>query len=164
MPWNTPEDIKAALADTWMLDYMKEQQVPATLADLWVDEGWFSIFYQYAQSEYSTENIDFLRSVESFEGSGDLGLGKQIYDEFVSTAAARQVNLPTATRVELDAIFGEGGTEFGPPSLFDGAKDVIWKMLQADTFNQRFRGKAVATQEALWADHDWDAAETRERA
>jgi hypothetical protein len=47
----------------------------------------------YAQAEYATENLDFVRCVEQFEQSGDLAFAEQIYKEFISTAAARQVNI-----------------------------------------------------------------------
>ena len=163
MAWTTPEAWKDALADTWMLDYVRDYQVPGSLEELWVDEGWYSIFYLYAQAEFSTENIDFLRTVEQFEQTGDLAAAEQIYKEFGSADAPRQVNLNGANRSALDAIFGAGGTGFGPPSLFDAAKGEVWKLLRADTF-MRFRDGAERAQTALGQAVDWDAVETREHS
>ena len=164
MAWPTPQHWKDALADTWMLDWVRDTQVPESLEALWTDEGWYSIFYMYLQGEYSTETVDFIRCVEQFEQSGDLAFAAQVYTEFVAESAPRQVNISAAMRHELEAIFGEGGTEVGPPSLFDAAKAEILALIKRDTFNQRFRSEALAAEAALGAEVDWDAVGTRDRA
>ena len=163
MPYGTPDQWKAALEEIGMVDYLKDNQIPATLDEALADGNWEVMLHQFAASEFSAENIDFLRAVAVFEASGDIGQAEQIYAQFVSANAATQVNLPGSTREALDAMFGEGGTGHGPPDLFDAAKNDIKKMTTNDTF-RRFTAGATAAQNALGADHDWDAVQTRERS
>lgn len=112
-------------------------------------------FYYYAQQEYATESLDFIRTAETFAQSGDLGLAKQIYDQYVADGAPQQINISGPVRADLDGMFGEGGTGFGPPNLFDSACTEIRRMVAGDTF-RRFRTSAVAAQEALGQQIDWD--------
>jgi hypothetical protein len=160
MPLNSPEDWKTALADTWMLDYVRDVEVPASLDAALSNEGWYSIFYFYAQSEFATESLDFIATAGTFAENGDLGLAQQIYDTFVSANAEKQVNLSSATRGPIDAALGVGGEGHGPPSLFDGAVAEVKRMMAADTF-RRFQTSAGEAQRALAEAIDWDNVQGR---
>ena len=162
MAWDTPQEAKKALENIGMVDYVREHEIPPTLAAALEDGNWEVILHQFAAAEFSTENLDFLRAVGEFESSGDLGQAEEIYEHFVSTDAAKQVNLPASIRGDLDAIFGEGGTGHGPPSLFDAAKAEITRMTSNDTF-QRFKARTKAAQDSFGAAIDWDAVQTRDR-
>lgn len=163
MNWSDVQAWKDTFGETWMMDVIKGEQVPDTLEACYADERWYSIFYMVCADQFATESLDFLSTVQTFEGNGDIALAQSIYAEFVSDAAPRQVNLPSGAKTPLDEIFREGGTGFGPPNLFDDAKTEVWKMVRGDRFAD-FRSKAGAAQTALWAEHDWDTAETRERS
>jgi hypothetical protein len=163
MPWDTPQDVKTALEQVGMFEYLRDNAIPDSLETVLADGNWEVILHQYAASEYSTENLDFLRAVATFESSGDLGQASEIYNHFVTANAATQVNLSGSVRTDLDGIFGEGGTGIGPPSLFDGAKVEIMNMTKRDTF-VRFKAKAKAAQDGWSADVDWDSIEGRERS
>jgi hypothetical protein len=163
MAWSTTADWKSGLDSVGMTDYFRDQQIPDSVAGILSDGNWEVIFHQFTQSEFSSENLDFLRSVAVFESSGDLNQAAEIYKGYVSTSAPRQVNLPESTRRDLDEIFGEGKDGIGPPSLFDQAKREITNLLGRDTF-RRFRTEGQAQQEKLAAEIDWDNVEGRERA
>jgi hypothetical protein len=163
MPWDTPQEVRDALEPVGMLEYLRDNAIPDSLGAALSDGNWEVILHQYAASEFSTENLDFLRSVAAFEDSGDLGFGSEIYQYYVMAGAPQQVNLGGSVREDLDGIFGEGGTGFGPPSLFDAAKTEIMRMTSNDTF-ARFKAKAGTAQAALGAEVDWESVEGRERS
>jgi hypothetical protein len=164
MPWTTPQDWKTALDNIGMTDHLKTMQVPDSLGDTLADGNWEVIFHQFTQSEFASENVDFLRAVATFESSGDHAQAVEIYQEFVSTTAGRQVNLSGGVRGPLDALFGEEGDhEAAGNDAFDGAKAEIEKMLSNDTF-RRFKDGATRAQTALGATEDWDAVQTRGRS
>lgn len=58
---------------------------------------------QYAQSEFSPENINFLLAVEAYKESPSVDSAMQIYTDFINDAAATQVNLSAAVRLRYDA-------------------------------------------------------------
>lgn len=151
MTWNTAAEWKAALDNVGMTDYFMDNQVPASLDDVLSNGNWEVIFHQYLVAEYSSENLDFLRAVATFESSGDLNQAAEIYKEFVATSAPRQVNLSGGTRTDLDAIFGEGGEGVGPPNLFDTAKNDITNLIKNDTF-RRFKDSADKAQADMWSE------------
>jgi regulator of G protein signaling-like protein len=163
MPWDTPQEVKDALEQVGMVEFLRDNAIPDSLGAALSDGNWEVILHQYAASEYSTENLDFLRSVAAFENSGDLDLAAQIYQYYVMAGAPQQVNLGGPVREDLDGMFGEGGTGFGPPSLFDSAKNEIMRMTSNDTF-ARFKAKAKSAQDALGAEVDWENVEGRERS
>jgi hypothetical protein len=163
MSWDSPQDVKSELEQVGMYEYLRDNAIPEALDGALSDGNWEVILHQFAASEYSTENLDFLRAVATFENSGDLNQGEEIYRQFVQAGAPAQVNLGGGVRTDLDGIFGEGGTGVGPPNLFDGAKTEIFRMMSNDTF-ARFKAKAKAAQDAWGAETDWDSIEGRERS
>jgi len=46
-----------------MVDFLKDNQVPATLDEALQDGNWEVILHRFAVSEFSAENLDFLRAV-----------------------------------------------------------------------------------------------------
>jgi hypothetical protein len=163
MAWEKTDDWKKALEPIGMIEYFRDMQVPDGIEGVLADGNWEVIFHQYAQAEYAAENVDFLRAVRVFEASGDLNQAAEIYKEFVADAAPRQVNLKATVRVPLDEIFGPDQEGIGPPSVFDGAKDEILKMISVDTF-PRFKASAVKAQQAMGDEVDWDNIDTRDRS
>lgn len=146
-----------------MLDFFKESAIPDDITGVLSNGNWEVIFHQYASAEFAAENVEFLRGVRAFEISGDLNQAAEIYREFVAESSPRQVNLKATVRVPLDEIFGPDGEGFGPPSLFDPARDEITKMISVDTF-PRFLASATSAQKELFDSIDWDNVEGRDRA
>jgi hypothetical protein len=163
MGWNSTAEWKSALDNIGMTDFFKDTQIPESLDQIMSNGNWEVIFHQFAGSEYATENLDFLRAVATFESSGSLDQAAEIYKEFVPEGSPRQVNLPGGVRTDLEGIFGEGGSGFGPPNLFDSAKNEVQNLLRRDTF-PRFRTSAVAAQTEMGQETDWDNIEGRERS
>lgn len=64
------------------------------------------MFRHFLKSEFSEENLDFWLAVERFKRTRPLGKmsarAAKIYDEFVSTSAARQVAPPPGRRQRSD--------------------------------------------------------------
>lgn len=162
MTLNSTAEWKAQ-GDDWMLERMRDVAAPGTLEECLSDEGWASIYYFFSKSEYNTENVDFLAKVDQFNRTGDMNLAKQIYDEHVREGAPAQVNLAGSNRSPLDEIFAGQDEPVGPPNLFDGARDEIYRMTNADSY-ERFKRTAAQVQTDLAAEIDWDDVAGRERA
>lgn len=154
--WGTTEQWEKSLGDAGLIDHFKDYEIPSTLDEILGDGNWEAIFYIYAKNTYVNESVEFLRAVRDFEARGDLNLGQQIYDGFVKEGSPKEVNLPQTKRKPLEAIFGTGGTGFGPPNLFDEAKEEITRLLRNDIF-PRFSTSAKAAHTKLKEDVDWDA-------
>jgi hypothetical protein len=173
MALEKPEEWQATLENVGMTEHFKTMEVPASFDDVLADANWEVIFHQYTKAEFSSENVEFLRAVGAYEASPSREMGKQIYDQYVSTDAASQVNISAAMRDELTETFGEhepaeDKDEPAPPAepggdIFLSAKVEITRLTAKDTF-KRFRSSALAAQSALNADEDWDAVETRGRS
>ena len=167
MGWDesTPEtEWKPVLENYGMVDVVKDYETPATTLDAMKDGNWSVILYQFAKSEYSTENIDFVEAAWTAgaqSGTLDMGKAKEIYDHFVKAGV---VNINGPSQVAMKEVFeNESGEEpIAPPDLLDQAvKDCLTNT--QDTYN-RFRKWANAARTKLAEDIDWDNVEGRDRS
>src|SRR5579872_2947487 len=147
MGWNTPQDWQAGLDNVGMTEHFKSMEVPASFDDVLADGNWEVIFHQFAASEFSTENIEFLRVVATYEQSPSRAVGKEIYDKYVSVDGESQVNLPGPLRIPLDEVFGEHDAAEGEDAaaaapaepgadIFSAAKTEVTRMTAKDTFRR----------------------------
>lgn len=163
MGWNTTAEWQSGLDNIGMTEFFRDTQAPGSLEEVLSNGNWEVIFHQFCASEFSTENLDFLRAVAVFEASGDLNQAAEIYRQFISESAPQQVNISGGQRAPLDEIFGEGGDGEGPPNLFDEAKAEVYGITRRDTFG-RFQKAAATAQQEMGEEIDWDNVEGRERS
>jgi hypothetical protein len=73
-----------------------------TFLETWAIKTMRPTLRQGAAAEFSTENIDFLLAVESYKEAPSADKAINIYNTFISEAAATQVNLSAAVRGPYD--------------------------------------------------------------
>uniref|UniRef100_A0A3Q3ETA8 RGS domain-containing protein n=1 Tax=Labrus bergylta TaxID=56723 RepID=A0A3Q3ETA8_9LABR len=97
-----------------------------SLEALLTNQYGLAVFRHFLRSEFSEENLDFWLAVEKFKRSRPLGKmairASKIYDEFISTKAARQVNVDSSVRESTNQslrlrIFGLMETDSYPRFL-----------------------------------------------
>lgn len=107
-----------------MLAWIKTEWAPGDLDGILADRMWYDAFYRYSESEYSSEQLDFLRSVDQFkQNPTDVGLAKQIYDQFVASGAAQQVNLDSSATQPLAELFEDVTDAFNEVTSRLGVQD-----------------------------------------
>ncbi|XP_047236981.1 regulator of G-protein signaling 3-like isoform X4 [Girardinichthys multiradiatus] len=93
-----------------------------------------AVFRHFLRSEFSEENLDFWLAVEEFKRTLSFSKmadhAKKIYDEFISTSAARQVNVDSFVRdsTNQSLIFNVNTTSF------QLAQDQIFSLMEADSY------------------------------
>ncbi|MEQ2265265.1 hypothetical protein XENORESO_004616, partial [Xenotaenia resolanae] len=93
-----------------------------------------AVFRHFLRSEFSEENLDFWLAVEEFKRTLSLSKmadqAKKIYDEFISTSAARQVNVDSFVRdsTNQSLIFNVN------TASFQLAQDQIFSLMEADSY------------------------------
>lgn len=120
-------------SNTTMLNLVKTEEPPSSVDAVLADPLWHDTIERYdgIQDIKSTE-FGFLRKVGMYEeSSNDLGLAKQIYDQYIGGSAPDEINLPGSTVRPLAAIFdgvtdvmNEVPTRLGdldPGTIFDEA-------------------------------------------
>jgi Regulator of G protein signaling domain len=161
MAWNSTADWRAGLEEAGLLEEFMAQDPPGDLNAALADGNWEAMLHRFAVSEYSPENLDFLRAVGVYQYETNLDRAQQIFAYFIGNGAAAQINLGAATKASLVRKFGAGGTYVAAagingqgiavrpsPSLFDGAKQDILNMVEADTW-RRFRTRAIEVKREL---------------
>jgi hypothetical protein len=73
-----------------------------TFQQAWAIKTMRPTILQFAQSEYSPENINFLLAVETYKESPSVDKAVQLYTDYIRAGAPTQVNLSAATRGEYD--------------------------------------------------------------
>ena len=97
-------------------------------------------FRDFLEAEHAGENIDFIIAVENYQGIGDDDLerrkeqAKYIFVTFCAQYADRQVNIPHKMLLEIDTRLNKTEGVSPPNSLFDEARDEIYRLLQSDNF------------------------------
>jgi len=97
-------------------------------------------FREFLEAEHAGENIDFIVAVENYQDIGDDDLerrkeqAKYIFVTFCAQYADRQVNIPHRMLVEIDTRLNKTEDTSPPNSLFDEARDEIYRLLQSDNF------------------------------
>jgi len=111
-------------------------------------------FTQHCQSEFSSENILFLREVHTYITSGArFEAAKRIYETYIKPSAVLQVNLSDDNREKLMKYF-EKAVEVGaviieeaPADIFNEAYREIKKLVERDSI-PRFRSRLRSAENA----------------
>ncbi|XP_026178178.1 regulator of G-protein signaling 3-like [Mastacembelus armatus] len=98
-----------------------------------------ALFRHFLRSEFSEENLDFWLAVERFKRTRHLSKmaarAEKIYDEFVSTTAARQVNVDSSVREMTNQNLHLGAN----PASFQLAQDQIFGLMETDSYPRFLR-------------------------
>uniref|UniRef100_H3C9V7 Uncharacterized protein n=1 Tax=Tetraodon nigroviridis TaxID=99883 RepID=H3C9V7_TETNG len=93
-----------------------------------------TVFRHFLRSEFSEENLDFWLAVERFKQTRSIckmaARAKKIYNEFVSTSAARQVNMDSSVRETTLQSLRLGVS----PASFQLAQDRIFTLMETDSY------------------------------
>ncbi|KAK5617293.1 hypothetical protein CRENBAI_008344 [Crenichthys baileyi] len=103
-----------------------------------------AVFRHFLKSEFSEENLEFWLAVEEFKRTLSFSKmadqAKKIYDEFISTSAARQVNVDSFVRdsTNQSLIFNVN------PTSFQLAQDQIFSLMEADSYPRFLKSRLYA--------------------
>lgn len=104
-----------------------------------------AVFRHFLRSEFSEENLDFWLAVERFKRTRPLSkmaaLGENIYEEFISTNAARQVNVDSSVRESTNHSLCHGLS----PTSFKLAQLQVFSLMETDSY-PRFLKSRLYTQ------------------
>lgn len=92
-----------------------------------------AVFRHFLRSEFSEENLDFWLAVERFKKTRPLKMATKaakICDEFISTNAARQVNVDSSVREATNHSLSLGIC----PASFQLAQDQIFALMETDSY------------------------------
>uniref|UniRef100_A0A3Q0R9H9 RGS domain-containing protein n=1 Tax=Amphilophus citrinellus TaxID=61819 RepID=A0A3Q0R9H9_AMPCI len=93
-----------------------------------------TVFRHFLRSEFSEENLDFWLAVERFKrtrpSSKMAARAAKIYDQFISTTAARQVNMDSAIREATNQSMRLGISS----ASFQLAQDQIFYLMETDSY------------------------------
>ncbi len=153
MGWHGVDAWQAGLAETpgYFEEDVRGQAAPDSFDACYQDQAWFTIFWLFCNSEYATENLDFIRAVDQFASTGDLNVAQEIYDRYVKDDAPTQVNLRSSNRTTLDELLGPDGEGHGPPDMFDSSREEIQALVRSDNY-ARFLRELVEVQTILWGE------------
>ncbi|XP_044051685.1 regulator of G-protein signaling 3-like isoform X2 [Siniperca chuatsi] len=102
------------------------------------------VFRHFLKSEFSEENLDFWLAVERFKRTRPLSKmatrAVKIYDEFISTNAARQVNVDSSVRESTNQSLRLGVN----PASFQLAQDQIFGLMVTDSYPRFLRSRLYA--------------------
>ncbi|XP_065822563.1 regulator of G-protein signaling 3-like [Labrus bergylta] len=105
-----------------------------SLEALLTNQYGLAVFRHFLRSEFSEENLDFWLAVEKFKRSRPLGKmairASKIYDEFISTKAARQVNVDSSVRESTNQSLRLRVN----PDCFQLAQDQIFGLMETDSY------------------------------
>ncbi|XP_019963093.2 regulator of G-protein signaling 3-like isoform X1 [Paralichthys olivaceus] len=105
-----------------------------SLEALLTNQYGLAVFRHFLRSEFSEENLDFWLAVERFKRIRPLSRmalrATKIYEEFISTTAARQVNLDSTVRESTNQSLLLGVN----PASFQLAQDQIFSLMETDSY------------------------------
>ncbi|XP_045891764.1 regulator of G-protein signaling 3-like isoform X3 [Micropterus dolomieu] len=115
-----------------------------SLEALLTNQYGLAVFRHFLRSEFSEENLDFWLAVERFKRTRPLSKmatrAAKIYDEFISTSAARQVNVDSSVRESTNQSLRLGVK----PSSFQLAQDQIFGLMVTDSYPRFLRSRLYA--------------------
>ncbi|XP_078141537.1 regulator of G-protein signaling 3-like [Centroberyx gerrardi] len=119
-----------------------------------------AVFRHFLRSEFSEENLDFWLAVEKYKKTRPLSKmaarADKIYNEFISTSAARQVNVDSSVReLTNQNLCGSLG-----PASFQLVQDQIYSLMETDSY-PRFLRSRLYTQ---LANHNTAHTQTADRS
>ncbi|XP_072243193.1 regulator of G-protein signaling 3-like isoform X2 [Leuresthes tenuis] len=113
-----------------------------------------TVFRHFLRMEFSEENLDFWLAVERFKRTHPFSKmaasAVKIYDEFISTNAARQVNVDSSVRQSTNQSLRLGVC----PNSFQLAQDQIFSLMETDSYPRFLKSRLYAQ----LANHSTDAA------
>ncbi|XP_070759836.1 regulator of G-protein signaling 3-like [Enoplosus armatus] len=105
-----------------------------SLEGLLTNQYGLAVFRHFLRSEFSEENLDFWLAVERFKRTRPLSKmatrAAKIYDEFISTNAARQVNVDSSVRESTNQSLRLGVNT----ASFQLAQDQIFGLMVTDSY------------------------------
>ncbi|XP_023251258.1 regulator of G-protein signaling 3-like [Seriola lalandi dorsalis] len=115
-----------------------------SLETLLTNQYGLAVFRHFLRSEFSEENLDFWLAVERFKRTCPLSKmatrAWKIYDEFISTKAARQVNVDSSVRESTNQNLHLGVN----PTSFQQAQDQIFSLMETDSYPRFLRSHLYA--------------------
>ncbi|XP_075438952.1 regulator of G-protein signaling 4 [Ascaphus truei] len=115
------------------------QKWSESLENLVYNECGLTAFRSFLQSEYSEENIEFWLACENYKGKSPATLpakAQQIYEDFISVEATREVNLDSATREETSRNLLQP-----THSCFDQAQRKIFILMEKDSYRRFLKSR-----------------------
>ncbi|KAI9541698.1 hypothetical protein NQZ68_027062 [Dissostichus eleginoides] len=115
-----------------------------SLEALLTNQYGLAVFRHFLRSEFSEENLDFWLAVERFKRTRPLSQmaarAEKIYQEFVSTAAARQVNVDSSVRESTNQGLRLGAN----PASFQRAQAQVFGLMEGDSYPRFLRSRLYA--------------------
>ncbi|XP_049435747.1 regulator of G-protein signaling 3-like [Epinephelus fuscoguttatus] len=115
-----------------------------SLEALLTNQYGLAVFRHFLRLEFSEENLDFWLAVERFKRTHPLSKmaarAAKIYDEFISTNAARQVNMDSSVRESTNQSLRLGVS----PASFQLAQDQIFSLMETDSYPRFLRSRLYA--------------------
>ncbi|XP_078107841.1 regulator of G-protein signaling 3-like isoform X2 [Sander vitreus] len=115
-----------------------------SLEALLTNQYGLAVFRHFLRSEFSEENLDFWLAAETFKRTRPLSKmaarAAKIYDEFISTNGARQVNVDSSVRESTNR-----GLRLGVNvASFQLAQDQIFSLMESDSYPRFLRSRLYA--------------------
>ncbi|XP_061585593.1 regulator of G-protein signaling 3-like [Cololabis saira] len=115
-----------------------------SLEALLTNQYGLAVFRHFLRSEFSEENLDFWLAAERFKKTPPYNKmvlrAMKIYDEFISTKAARQVNVDSSVRDLTGQSLHLGVT----PTSFQLAQDQIFSLMETDSYPRFLKSRLYA--------------------
>ncbi|XP_031735058.1 regulator of G-protein signaling 3-like isoform X1 [Anarrhichthys ocellatus] len=112
-----------------------------SLEALLTNQYGLAVFRHFLRSEFSEENLDFWLAVERFKRTHPLSKmaarAAEIYDEFISTNASRQVNVDSSVRESTNQSLRVGVNH----TTFQLAQDQILGLMESDSYPRFLRSR-----------------------
>ncbi|KAM4577671.1 regulator of G-protein signaling 3-like isoform 2-T2 [Odontesthes bonariensis] len=125
-----------------------------SLDALLTNQDGLTVFRHFLRTEFSEENLDFWLAAERFRRTrpfSKMAAGAmKIYDEFISTNAARQVNVDSSVRQSTNQSLRLGVC----PNAFQPAQDQIFSLMETDSYPRFLKSRLYAQ----LANHSTDTA------
>lgn len=115
-----------------------------SLEALLTNQYGLAVFRHFLKSEFSEENLDFWLAVERFKRTRPFSKmavrAAKIYDDFISTNAARQVNVDSSVRESTSESLRLGVN----PASFQLAQDMIFGLMETDSYPRFLKSRLYA--------------------
>ncbi|XP_053180716.1 regulator of G-protein signaling 3-like [Scomber japonicus] len=120
------------------------QRWAESLEALLTNQYGVAVFRHFLRSEFSEENLDFWLAVERFRRTRPLGKmaarAAKIYDEFISTTAARQVNVDSSVR----ELTNHSLRLCVSPASFQRAQQQVFGLMETDSYPRFLKSRLYA--------------------
>lgn len=120
------------------------QRWAGSLEALLTNQYGLAVFRHFLRSEFSEENLDFWLAVERFRRTRPLSKmaarAAKIYDEFISTTAARQVNVDSSVRESTNRSLHLCVS----PASFQLAQQQVFGLMETDSYPRFLKSRLYA--------------------